>query len=795
MKVEKVYFIQDSLGCPSQTLSFWTDCCVVATTPKNHAVNLHETSGGRGVVEWLELDQKPVVQVVPRGRWSNMGNIENLKNESEHINVHEQIYVHVHADSKKAGSDSSPEYLISDLDLIGFGDGEPEPENPGTSKEALKPLEIIYPKNKPESSKNESKEIQSSPSGKFALGSVQFPKLIQVSKQGEKGALFTLEIKARRKRSSDYPCDLGTKDMLCPENIYTRCLLSNDPAIFLSDDFLWYYKINCVISYCPFTCFIRPIYTKNRGISQYYTLKNWEVLENKTKSWVCNHDKLSAVIKDDLEIQALAQKKSKLEENESDDTSIERIETDRTAVSKELNTAVTVTKFSKPPILSFSELPLGLKPSGNFAPGSIQFPKVCDVLRRRDRNKFECVFWIESQNLFKEKLITKCSINNQCTNPKFPQIPILRLKCLGRSKMTGQCPFVCSARPVFTTDKEDPKYFCDENWAMIENSTAEHHGCIRYSLPKLISMNHFPEKTFKFTIDYYGVERRVKLENFWTDKEMLLRSVFRLQCAHDTGCKFTMQVRALKTKCPDDTEFFTLENWEVVEAGNPLTGEFFVHSCLDKNVKFGPKFLGKNLELGHIPSSETKTTFNRICPVESLNRSPGQFQLNSNKLAAKNSGGKELAPVESYSTENATVNSHYRPALRKPNPSLALPFENCETCKIEYPYLGKWRRTRLSCQSCTKFVCKKEHSVPVFFCHECVSKSPLLKDSLSSDSTKNMQDPEEKPFKYCEICQAEYANGTYMGRKTSYRCFTCKKAICKIEHSVKTVFCLQCAPK
>ena len=42
------------------------------------------------------------------------------------------------ADREEAGPESSPEYLISDLDLIDFGEAEPEPEKPGTSKEALK---------------------------------------------------------------------------------------------------------------------------------------------------------------------------------------------------------------------------------------------------------------------------------------------------------------------------------------------------------------------------------------------------------------------------------------------------------------------------------------------------------------------------------------------------------------------------------------------------------------------------------------------------------------------------------
>ena len=187
--------------------------------------------------------------------------------------------------------------------------------------------------------------------------------------------------------------------------------------------------------------------------------------------------------------------------------------------------------------------------------------------------------------------------------------------------MSGQCPFVCSARPVFTTDQNDPLYFCDENWAMIENSTAEHHACVIYPPPKL-SLKQFPGKTMIINMDYYGIKRRVKFENFLSDKEKL--SVFRLHCAHDTGCKFTMQVKARNTTDPKEPEFFRMKNWEVVGAGNPMAGEFFVHSCLDKNVKFGPKFLGKNPELGHIPNYATDTT--TFCPVKTPNIPPGQFR-------------------------------------------------------------------------------------------------------------------------------------------------------------------------
>ena len=55
-------------------------------------------------------------------------------------------------ESKRAGPEkSSPKYLISDMDLIDLGEGEPEPEKPGTSKDGPKPVENIYPEKPPDS--------------------------------------------------------------------------------------------------------------------------------------------------------------------------------------------------------------------------------------------------------------------------------------------------------------------------------------------------------------------------------------------------------------------------------------------------------------------------------------------------------------------------------------------------------------------------------------------------------------------------------------------------------------------
>ena len=113
-------------------------------------------------------------------------------------------------------------------------------------------------------SENESEETQYSPSGKFALGSPQFPKLIKVSKT-ENGVFFTFEVSTDHRRGK----------------MFTRCFLKHNQARFLSSDYLWYYRINCVIANCPFTCLIRPLFRK--------TENNWEILEN-SENHVCNHD-------------------------------------------------------------------------------------------------------------------------------------------------------------------------------------------------------------------------------------------------------------------------------------------------------------------------------------------------------------------------------------------------------------------------------------------------------------------------------------------------------------------------
>ena len=125
-------------------------------------------------------------------------------------------------------------------------------------------------------SENESEETQYSPSGKYVLGSPQFPKLIKVSKT-ENGILFTFEVSTDHRRGK----------------MFTRCFLKHNQARFLSSDYLWYYRINCVIADCPFTCLIRPLIRNSKPISaitqKILGVNNWEVLEN-SENHVCNHD-------------------------------------------------------------------------------------------------------------------------------------------------------------------------------------------------------------------------------------------------------------------------------------------------------------------------------------------------------------------------------------------------------------------------------------------------------------------------------------------------------------------------
>ena len=126
-------------------------------------------------------------------------------------------------------------------------------------------------------SENESEETQYSPSGKYPLCSPRFPKLIRVSKT-EEGLFFTFEVFSHLRKEKNFP----------------KCLLKHNQARILSSDYLWYYKINCVTTNCPFTCLIRPLFPNNqpsnsRSITNLLSLSDWEVLENTFVNNFCKH--------------------------------------------------------------------------------------------------------------------------------------------------------------------------------------------------------------------------------------------------------------------------------------------------------------------------------------------------------------------------------------------------------------------------------------------------------------------------------------------------------------------------
>ena len=260
-----------------------------------------------------------------------------------------------------------------------------------------------------------------------------------------------------------------------------------------------------------------------------------------------------------------------------------------------------------------------------YEPGTIFLPKLVKVyFKKGGKRRCNVIFDLETQNQFGDSVVNSYSLEEKVREKIFDkkirekhlkkefdevksiQSPVLsevyKVSCTQRietDRRLGDCNCKATSfiRVLKTRDLKDPVYLSLENWLVLTNSQALHHNCfvepgLKKSVEKtrkIISVNrefsHSQTSTFgrtittpTFTTLFYGTCRRVRFRDYFSDSQKI-NAKFTLICDQDDSCKFSMVVRALRTKSFKDKIFYDLRNWMAIEENFDKKPEAYLHSC------------------------------------------------------------------------------------------------------------------------------------------------------------------------------------------------------------------------
>lgn len=249
-----------------------------------------------------------------------------------------------------------------------------------------------------------------------------------------------------------------------------------------------------------------------------------------------------------------------------------------------------------------------------YEPGTIYLPKLVKIYFKKNKSPCNLIFDLETKNQFGDSVVNSYWLGSEKFRGKktrgvgqlilrkeFYEVNdgVYKVSCTER--IDSDCKATSFIRVLKTRDMKDPSYLSLENWLVSANPQALHHNCfvepdLQKSVekpPKIISVNREYSHsngssqylTFggtvtlpTFTTLFYGTRRRVRFRDFFCDSQKF-DAKFTLICDQDDSCKFSMVVRALRTKSLKDKIFYDLSNWVAVEENFDKRPEAYLHSC------------------------------------------------------------------------------------------------------------------------------------------------------------------------------------------------------------------------